>query len=360
METMTGFERMRQFFKRKPMDRIPFFDNFWDGKIESWVRARLMPNTDATTHFAFDMRETGGTYMEADLDFQPQVLEEDEDTRVILDRNFTIQRWHKKHPSAPEHIDFLIKTRRDWEEKVKPLLLQPDPRRIHPEWYRADLGCARTRHEYLCYTDYHAFSCVYLLVGHIGMLTALHDDPDWVREIMDTYGDLYIHLYEDLVASEGRPDGFCLYEDMGFNGHAFLSPAMYRELIRPTHHKFIDWAHGLGCPVTMHASGCVTRLVPEMLSAGMDCLQTISGLAGMDLIRLYQQFGDRLSFIGGIDGRELASGSRARIDTELVRKVPVVKTGYGYCLHSDFSIPMEMGYEDFLYFSERGLEIGRY
>lgn len=360
METLTGFERMTNFFHRRPLDRIPAFDNFWDGKIEAWFVQGSLPDTDVTTHFGFDMRETGGTNMEADLDFTPQVLDEDEDTRVILDRNYAVMRWHKKHLSPPEHIDFRIKARRDWEERVKPLLRHSDPRRVHPDWYRGDLRLARARNEYLFYTDYHAFSCVYLLIGHLGMLTALYDDPGWIKEMMDVYGDLYIAQYEDLITAEGRPDGFCLYEDMGFNGHSFLSPAMYREFILPTHQKFIDWAHGLGCTVTMHASGCITQLVPDLLSAGIDCLQTISCLAGMDLLRLFQDYGDRLSFIGGIDGREISSVSRERIDAELAKKVLVVKAGCGYCLHSDFSIPEEMSYDYFVYFLERGKALGKY
>ena len=83
----------------------------------------------------------------------------------------------------------------------------------------------------------------------------------------------------------------------------------------------------------------VEPLLPGMLDAGIDCLQVIEVKAGMDLIKLYKEYGDRLSFMGGIDVRVLYSNDRQRGDQELEQKIPVVKGRYGYVLHSDHSIP---------------------
>jgi len=42
----------------------------------------------------------------------------------------------------------------------------------------------------------------------------------------------------------------------------------------------------------------------------------------------------------------------------LPAKVPVVKGGYGYVLHSDHSIPNQVSYDSYRYFVDRGLELG--
>jgi uroporphyrinogen decarboxylase len=97
-----------------------------------------------------------------------------------------------------------------------------------------------------------------------------------------------------------------------------------------------------------------------MVEAGIDCLQVIEVKAGMDLLKLYRDYGDRLSFMGGIDVRTLYSNDRDIIDEELQLKIPVVKGNYGYVLHSDHSIPNTVDYESYQYFIERGLELGRY
>ncbi len=108
----------------------------------------------------------------------------------------------------------------------------------------------------------------------------------------------------------------------------------------------------------VHSCGFVEPLVPGLLAAGMDCLQVIEVKAGMDLLRLYRAYGDRLSFMGGIDVREIISNDRRRIDRELEAKIPVVKQGNGFVLHSDHSIPNTVGYDTYRYFVERGLALG--
>ena len=80
----------------------------------------------------------------------------------------------------------------------------------------------------------------------------------------------------------------------------------------------------------------------------------------MDLLKLYRDWGDCLSFMGGIDVRVLYTNDRAKIDAELEAKIPTVKQKYGYVLHSDHSIPETVHYDTYRYFIQKGLEIGAY
>jgi len=188
----------------------------------------------------------------------------------------------------------------------------------------------------------------------------IRDSPQWVKEMADTYADLTIELMETLFAEEGLPDGVWFYEDMGFKQHPFMSPDMYREIIQPAHARTIAYAHGRGLPVVMHSCGYVEPLIPGMLEAGIDCLQVIEVKAGMDLLKLYRDFGDRLSFMGGIDVRVLYTNDKIGIEGELAAKIPTVKGHFGYVLHSDHSIPNQVEYESYRYFVERGLDLGTY
>jgi len=92
----------------------------------------------------------------------------------------------------------------------------------------------------------------------------------------------------------------------------------------------------------------------------MDCLQVIEVKAGMDLLELYKDYGDRLSFMGGMDVRTLYTNDKAVIEAELAGKIPVVKQNHGYALHSDHSIPDQVEFESYEYFVQRGLELGTY
>jgi uroporphyrinogen decarboxylase len=163
-----------------------------------------------------------------------------------------------------------------------------------------------------------------------------------------------------LFEQEGYPDGIWYYEDMGFKAKPFMSPAMYREIIQPAHTYTIDYAKAHKLPVIMHSCGMVEKLLPGMIAAGIDCLQVLEVKAGMDLVKLYRQFGEVLSFMGGIDVRVLYTNDLAQVEGELQAKVPPVMPGFGYALHSDHSIPNTVTYETYRFFVERGLEIGTY
>ncbi len=181
------------------------------------------------------------------------------------------------------------------------------------------------------------------------------EDPDWVKDMVDTYSNLTLRHLEVLFAEEGKPDGMFFYEDMGFKNRPFMSPAMYEEIMMPGHARLFGYAHSLGCKVIVHSCGYVEPLVPGLIEAGMDCLQAMEVKAGMDLPTLFRKFGDRIAFFGGIDVRTLISNDRRRIDEELMKKLPpVLSGGGGYILHSDHSEPPEVDYDTMRYFIDRG------
>jgi len=244
-------------------------------------------------------------------------------------------------------------------ELIKPKLVA-DPRRINFENYRIAKERARKAGRFFCWSGVNVFELMHPVCGHENMLVGMALDPDWIKDMVDTFSRVTVELQEILFAKEGKPDGIWYYEDMGFKERPFMSSDMYRELIQPGHFRTIKFAKSLDLPVIMHSCGFVEPLLPYMVEAGIDCLQVIEIKAGMDLLRIHRNFGDRLSLMGGIDVRTLYSNDRAIIDAELDAKIPTVKQGYGYVIHSDHSIPATVEYENYRYFLERGLEMGRY
>jgi uroporphyrinogen decarboxylase len=193
------------------------------------------------------------------------------------------------------------------------------------------------------------------------MLMGMALDPDWIRDMVDTFTDLTIGMWELLFNEAGFPDGIFFYEDMGFKEKPFMSPDMYRELIQPAHKRSIDWAHAHGLKVIMHSCGFIEPLLPGMIEAGIDMLQAMEVKAGMDVLRLNQLYGDKIGFMGNIDIREIASNDRRRIDAELQKKIlPLMASKTPFILSSDHSTPPDVNYDSFLYFRDRGLELGRY
>lgn len=357
---MTGKERITRILNHQPVDRIGLYEHFWGDTHREWEQqGYVKPGESFADIFNFDMDEYWAFNLVADMDFEPQKVAEDEDTVTLLDGNGATLRRHKFHDTTPEHIDFAIRTRADWETRIKPLLT-PDPRRINFKAYREAKAHAAKAGRFFVWSGVNVFESIHPVTGHVNMLMAMIDDPDWVLDMAMTYAELTIKLQQMLFDQEGWPDGIWYYEDMGYKGSPFMSPNFYRQLIQPAHARTISFAHEHGMPVIMHSCGYVAPLLPYMIEAGINCLQVIEVKAGMDLIKLHEQFGDRIAFMGGIDVRALYTNDRAIIDRELESKIPIVKQGYNFVLHSDHSIPKTVNFDTYRYFIERGLELGRY
>lgn len=360
MDRMTGIERMSNILKRKPVDRIGLYEHFWGDVHKKWVDENCVgKDEDLADHFGFDMEECWAFNLVADLDYVPETVEETDETILVRDGNGALLRRHKIHDSTPEHVDFLVKDREAWEEHIKPKL-KPDRRRIDFEAYRNAKKHAAEHNRFFVWSGVNVFECMHPVSGHENMLVGAALDPDWIKDMAETYSNLLIELQEILFAEEGYPDGIWYYEDMGFKEHPFISPAMYKEIILPAHKKTINFAHAHNMPVIMHSCGMVEPLVGGMLEAGIDCLQVIEVKAGMDLLKLYRDYGDVLSFMGGIDVRVLYTNDKKEIDKELEAKIPVVMGNYGFALHSDHSIPGGVNYDIYRYFIQKGLELGTY
>lgn len=358
---MTSIERMQRTLERKPVDLNPIAVSPWGATIERWRKeGHIQPDEDIGEHFGQDIRTGGWINSTVDLDFQPVVLDETEETILTLDGNGAKLRRHKLHDSTPDHIGFTIVDRRSWEEIARPHLIDVDRRRIPFESYRQAKAFAAEKQRFFCWAGVAPFEQIHPVCGHEGMLMGMALDPDWVRDMVMVFANLTINHLEVLFAEEGKPDGMFFYEDMGLKLRPFMSPAMYKEIIFPGHKLLFDYAHSLGCKVIVHSCGYVEPLVPGLIEAGMDCLQAMEVKAGMDLPTLFKRFGDRIAFYGGVDVRCLISNDRAAIDAEMDQKIlPVVQGGGGYVVHSDHSEPPEVDYETMRYFVERGRRLGR-
>ena len=360
MTTLTSHERISRMLRRQPADRIGLYEHFWGDTHKGYAQqGHLKPGEDMGNHFGFDIVECGVFNYVADLDFERIVLEETEDTILTKNGNGATLRWHKKHDATPEHVDFEVKDREGWLA-VREKLVNIDEKRINFEAYREAKARAREQNKFFCWTGINVFEQMHPLCGHENMLMGMALDPDWILDMAKVYSDMNLQLQEILFAKEGLPDGIWYYEDMGFKNSPFMSLAMYKEMILPAHKRTVGFAHQRNLPVVMHICGYVEPLLPGIVEAGIDCLQAMEVKAGMDLLRIYKNYGDVLSLMGGLDVRILCTNDKAAIDKELMEKIPIVKQGFGYCLHSDHSIPITVEYDTLKFFFERGLEIGTY
>ena len=358
---MTHKQRFLNMLDRQPVDLLPYGDGLWTETKERYIReGHLREGDDPVQHFDMSYRFPEWMSSVADMDFQEQILEETDETVLKLNGNGAKLRWFKKRSGTPEHVDFIVQDRAGWEKLIKPHLTFLDRRRLPFEKYRKARKQTADEGRAFAWGGIAPFEQMHPVCGHEYLLMGMALDPDWVKDMVMTYADFTIRHQDTLFREEGLPDVFWFYEDLGFKEKPFMSPAMYEEILEPGHKKLFDYAHSLGRKVIVHSCGFVEPLVPGLVRAGMDCLQAMEVKAGMDMLRLARQFGEKITFCGNIDIRIIASNDHRKIDEELRSKVlPVLKMGGGFIVRSDHTIPPDVDYDTLRYFFEQGSRLAK-
>jgi uroporphyrinogen decarboxylase len=124
------------------------------------------------------------------------------------------------------------------------------------------------------------------------------------------------------------------YDDLGSQNGPLLSPAMYRDLIKPFHRRLFATAKALapGAGVMMHSDGSVFALLDDLLDAGVEVLEAVQvECADMEPRRLKETFGDRLAFHGAISVQQLLPRADAATVERTCRElVQLLGAGGGY------------------------------
>ena len=152
-------------------------------------------------------------------------------------------------------------------------------------------------------------------------------------------------------------------DDLGTQSGPIISPELYRKLFRPRHKKFIaTLKKHTKAPIHFHSCGSIYKLLDDLIDCGVDVIHPVQVAArDMDSAKLKKEFGDRLSFWGGIDTqRILPQGTPAEVKEEVKRRLHDFAPGGGYVLGAVHNIQADVPVENILALYEAGKEYGRY
>ncbi|MBE2236947.1 MAG: hypothetical protein IAE81_04100 [Caldilineaceae bacterium] len=345
-EQLNGRERVALALSHQEADRVPRAESFWPETIPLWHQQGLGPNDVVADLFSYDIMGAGWVSHEARPGFL-QTVEETDAWWSRLDGNGAILRYWKHKSGTPEHVDFTVRTREQWEAHKAQMLAQPPGSRVDVLSALRRMYEAQAKGRWFCWTGVEAYETAKDVFGHLGLSYIMADDPEWAQDIFDTEAELACSVLDHLERSGVRFDGAWIYGDIAFNHAPFFSPKMYRALIKPAHVRQIAWFKARGLPVIYHTDGDFRLILPDLLDAGVDCFQPLEAKAHMDVRELKPQYGDRASWMGNIDVTVLLTNDRARIEAEVAAKLPVAKAGGGYIYHSDHSIAPGVHWETY-------------
>ncbi|MDR0668807.1 MAG: uroporphyrinogen decarboxylase family protein [Treponema sp.] len=159
---------------------------------------------------------------------------------------------------------------------------------------------------------------------------AMYDNPAGYELVNNKILDFYLRankvFYEN---TRGRLDAVLIGNDMGSQQGLMLSAGAIRRFVMPGAKALIEQAHGYGVKVMYHSCGSIRDIIGDLINAGADAIHPIQALAeGMEPASLKRDFGDRVSFCGGVDAQNLLiCGEPAMIREKVAELRRIFPTG---------------------------------
>jgi len=338
---MSSEERVMRVLMRQEPDHVPHFE--WS--VDRKVREALCPGCKDAVDFAVKM----------DLD---AVIADVKYTKTLVGP----QRWRSEwgyviQQTAEEHgieVESPIKTLEDFERYVPPNPLHPW-RYEHIEQLVDSFSGKKAVIVHL--ND--VFSLPRYLMGMEDLLASIIEQPRLVQALVDLSVEMNLQMARELVKRGVK----IVYtgDDYAYTQGPLMSPTHFRELFYPGLKKVISGFKELGLMVIKHTDGNLWPILDMIVDSGIDCLDPIDPLAGMDLAEVKAKYGHRIALKGNVDCAHLMTfGTPEQVVEATKDALRKGAPGGGYILSSSNSIHSSVKPENYLALLQTWREFGRY
>lgn len=140
-------------------------------------------------------------------------------------------------------------------------------------------------------------------------------------------------------------------DDLGTQSGLLISPAHYREFIKPGHKRLFDMVKSkANAKIIYHSCGGVEPLIGDFIDIGVDVLNPVQTSArGMDPLHLKTKYGKDICFHGGIDTQGiLRKGTPIEVREHTKKFIDIMGKDGGYILAAAHNIQSDVPVENII------------
>ncbi len=166
--------------------------------------------------------------------------------------------------------------------------------------------------------------------GMENALIRMQTAPQLVQAVAERILDFYLKANEIFYsATKGKLDAVLLGNDFAGQTGLLLSRQMIREFALAGVARLVAQAKQYGLKVIYHSCGSIRDIIPDLIDIGVDAIHPIEPLAkGMAPTELKRDFGDKVSFCGGVDAQELlVNGTPEQVREKVLELKKIFPTG---------------------------------
>ncbi|HLO13604.1 MAG TPA: uroporphyrinogen decarboxylase family protein [Anaerolineales bacterium] len=151
-------------------------------------------------------------------------------------------------------------------------------------------------------------------------------------------------------------------DDYAGNTNTLISPVMFRKFIKPCLERLIKVIkeQNPAAKVMLHSDGAITKLLPDIISLGIDVIHPLEPLEATDIPAVKEMFGKQISFLGSIDISHAMPGTQEDVIAETKLRISQLASGGGYILAPSNHLQADVPAENVVTLFETAREFGRY
>jgi len=173
---------------------------------------------------------------------------------------------------------------------------------------------------------------------HRGKQQTMHDlieSPDFAHRIIDKLTDMAIQ--RALALCRAGVDALYLGETFG----GVVGPRHFQEFCVPYIARLVDAVQPCDVLTYLHICGNSTLILEMMADTGIDCIEPLDPLGGVDIADAKRRVGDRVALMGGVNTVALARGTLDEVVSDCRRCLRDGAPGGGYILACGDMLPTE-------------------
>lgn len=174
------------------------------------------------------------------------------------------------------------------------------------------------------------------LFRHDRCMTFMALEPERYKALLEKLLELHIENARKYLDAVGPYiDIIQVSDDLGMISGPQISPAMYKELLKPFHSRLYAELKRIrpGIKTLLHCCGGVRELYDDFIDAGVDSQNPVqTNCRGMDPGELKQEFGDRITLWGGgcDTAHVLPRGTAREVREHVLRRLDILAPGGGF------------------------------
>jgi len=183
----------------------------------------------------------------------------------------------------------------------------------------------------------HLYEVAWALRGMENFLMDLVLHPAFVERLLDGITEYYLAVIDESV--KYHIDAFYFGDDLGSQSQGLImGPGLWRQFIKPRLARLFSRVKEAGKFVCLHSDGQVDAVFGDLIEIGLNMYNPLQPEI-RDVRAVKRQFGDRLSFHGGIGIQDLLPhGTPSQVRTEVRGLIEDLGAGGGYILGPSHAI----------------------